>query len=140
MSIPRPLHLGPLPAAAINATLGTELPDGPVYLSARAHEYLSARAHEHIARDHAADYPIVTRHLRDVVARPTFVGQAPHHGRNMELVGRVPLGGGRGHVLVAVGLEPDDAGRYRVRTAYLLEEHKVEDRRRRNHLRLLAKS
>jgi CO/xanthine dehydrogenase FAD-binding subunit len=125
----KPLLLGPLPTQAIDATLGTELEPGQVYLS--------ARAHEHIAKDHPADYAVVMRHLPAVVARPTFVGQAPLHARNMELIGRVRVAGRRGHVLVAVGLEPDEGGRYRVRSAYVVEEAKVEVRRQKGYLRPL---
>jgi hypothetical protein len=104
MTIYKPVLLGPLPVDAINATLGTELESGEVYLS--------GRARQHIAEDHPADYPLVMRHLAAVVGAPTFVGRAPRHSRDIELVGRVPTAGDRGYVLVAVGLELDERGRY----------------------------
>ena len=50
------------------------------------------------------------------------------------------LAGRRGYVLVAIGLQPDDRGRYRVRSGYLIEEAtKVESRRRAGHLRALKR-
>lgn len=124
-----PLALGPLPVEAINATLGTELEAGDVHLS--------ARAHEHIARDHSADYATVMLHLRATIAEPTFVEQAPkrRENANVALVRRVPLTGGRGYVLLAVGLEPDERGRYRVRTGYLIREDVVTARRAKGYMR-----
>lgn len=50
------IEVGPLPAAMINRTLGTELVDGIVRVS--------RTAHRHIAQDHAADYPLVMAHLK----------------------------------------------------------------------------
>jgi hypothetical protein len=41
-------------------------------------------------------------------------------------------------VLVAIGLEPDDRGDYSVRTCYLLEAFKVDERRRQGRLRLVV--
>ena len=38
-------------------------------------------------------------------------------------------------VLVAVGLEMDDAGNYRVRSCYLVTEEQVDQRRRNGRLR-----
>jgi hypothetical protein len=40
-------------------------------------------------------------------------------------------------VLVAIGLEADDRGAYRVRTCYLLEAAKVEERRRKGRLKVV---
>ncbi len=68
------------------------------------------------------------------IASPTFVGQAPKHTRNFEIVKRVPRPDRRA-VLVALGIERDDAGEYRVRTCYLVEPEKVEQRRRNGTLR-----
>jgi hypothetical protein len=39
-------------------------------------------------------------------------------------------------VLVAIGLEPDGRGDYRIRTCYLLEAHKVAERRQQGRLRI----
>ena len=114
------LDLGWLPVDLINRTLGTELEPGRVRLS--------ARAHRHIAEDHPDDYATCSAALPTAIAAPSYIGQAPHHGDNFELVRRVRGLQGR-MVLVAVGLEPDKRGDFRVRTAYLIKEATVERRR-----------
>ena len=119
------LDLGPLPADLINRTLGTELEPGRVRLS--------ARARLHIAEDHPNDYQTCMAALPGAVAAPTYIGQAPHHARNIELVKRV-RGVEGWMVLVAVGLEPDRRGDYRVRSSYLVRESTVEGRRLRGRL------
>ena len=119
------LDLGPLPVDLINRTLGTELDPGRVRLS--------ARAHRHIAEDHPNDYQTCMAALPGAVAAPTYIGQAPHHARNIELVKRV-RGVEGWMVLVAVGLEPDRRGDYRVRSSYLVRESTVEGRRLRGRL------
>lgn len=119
------LDLGPLPVDLINRTLGTELDPGRVRLS--------ARAHRHLAEDHPDDYRTCMAALPGAIAAPTYIGQAPRHSRNIELVKRVR--GLQGWmVLVAVGLEPDRRGDYRVRSSYLVRESAVEGRRLRRHL------
>ncbi len=119
------LDLGWLPVDLINRTLGTEIEPGRVRLS--------GRAHRHIAEDHPGDYATCMKALPSAIAAPTYIGQAPHHARNIELVKRV-----RGiegwMVLVAVGLEADRRGDYRVRSAYLIREATVEGRRLRGRL------
>lgn len=117
----KPIELGPLPVEMINRTLGTELEAGEVRVS--------SKAHKHIAEDHAEDYEVVLENIEATITTPTFLGQAPHHARNIELVRRVRLEGRLGYVLVAVGLEPDDHGSYRVCSAYLIKPDQVESRR-----------
>lgn len=112
--------LGNLPVAAINAALGTELEPGPVRLS--------EAAHRHIAEDHPDVYQDCIAALPQAVAAPTFIGQAPHQGRNFEMVKRVVRPDGRS-VLVAVGLQPDDDGTYRVKSCYLISADTVDARR-----------
>ena len=119
------LDLGPLPVDLINRTLGTELEPGRVRLS--------ARAHRHIAEDHPDDYQICIGALPGAIAAPTYIGQAPHQSRNIELVKRV-RGVEGWMVLVALGLGRDRRGDYRVRTSYLVRESTVEGRRLRRHL------
>src|ERR1700722_5384157 len=105
------VDLGPLPDAAINAVLGTELEPGRVRLS--------ARAHRHIAEDHPDDYGVCFPALAEAVAAPSFIGQAPRRTGNFEMLRRINHPDGK-LVLVAVGLEIDDAGDYRVRSCYLV--------------------
>jgi hypothetical protein len=122
-----PIKCGPLPVDLINSVLGTELEPGEVRLS--------ARAHRHIAEDHAVDYAICIAALVEAVAAPTFIGQAPHQVDSFELVRRINHPDGKS-VLVAIGLECDDYGDYRVRSAYLIEEAKVTARRLAGRLRV----
>jgi hypothetical protein len=117
-----------LPVDAINRALGTELDSG--------HARLSRRAHRHMAEDHPDDYPACIAALRGgfAIAAPTFIGQAPDHPRNFEMIRRIGRPDGR-VVLVAIGLEPDDTGFYAVRSCYLLQPEKVENRRREGRLK-----
>ena len=105
--------------AAVNAVLGTELDPGIVRLS--------ARAHEHMAKDHPADYPTCIVALPDVIATPTFIGQAPGHTGNFEMLRRIARPDGR-VVLAAIGLQPA-AGFYLVRSCYLVSAELVNNRR-----------
>lgn len=116
----KPMALGPLPVEAINRALGTELEAGMARLS--------ATAHRHMAEDHADDYAACISVLADAVVSPSFVGQAPEHTRNFEIIRRVPRPD-RKSVLVAVSLEPDERGDYRVVSCYLIDEADVNARR-----------
>lgn len=122
------LDLGPLPVDTINRALGTEMELG----NAR----LSRTAHRHMAKDHPNDYPACIAALRDAVAAPTFVGQAPDQPRNFEMIRRIGRSDGR-VVLVAISLEQDAAGTYAVRSCYLLEPEKVDARRRDGRLKIV---
>ncbi len=113
--------LGDLPVAAINAALGTELEAGLVRLS--------ETAHRHIAEDHPHDYSDCIAALPQAIALPTFIGQAPGHARNFEMVKRIARSDGQA-VLVAIGLEPDETSAYRVKSCYLISAEKVDARRR----------
>ena len=120
------LELGALPVVAVNKALGTELRPGPVRLS--------RQAHRHMAEDHPADYASCIAALADAVAAPSFVGQAPGHGGNFELVRRIARPDGKA-VLVAIGLAPDGEGAYRVRSCYLITAATVDARRRAGRLK-----
>ena len=121
-------RIGPLPAAAINAALGTELEVADVWVS--------KVAHQHIALDHAEDYPAVKANIIDIVTCPTWVGQDPKHGGNFYLVRRIPQDG-KDALLVAIGLEPSEHGTYSVRTAYAIGEDDILTRRLRGSLHAL---
>ena len=89
-----PIDLGPLPVDAVNAVLGTELEPGNVRLS--------ETAHRHMAEDHPDNYAICIASLPYTIAEPSFIGQAPQHTSNFELLRRdepsgsqVRAGGGR---------------------------------------------
>lgn len=55
--------------------------------------------------------------LRLAIATPTFVGQAPGHASNYEIVRRIRHPDGEA-MLVAIGIERDQRGAYWVRTSY----------------------
>ena len=81
-----------------------------------------------MALDHPADYPVCIAEIRTAITRPTFIGQGPAQGRNFEMLRRVNHPDGK-VVLVAVGLEADKGGSYRVRSAYLVSAETVNERR-----------
>jgi hypothetical protein len=120
------IDLGPLPIDLINAILGTELDPGIVRLS--------ETAHRHIAEDHPADYALCFASLRIAISAPSFIGQAPKRTGNFEVLRRVNHPDGK-VVLVAIGLETDAAGEYRVRSAYLVSAQTVDERRRAGRLK-----
>lgn len=120
------LDLGELPVSVVNAALGTELEPGRVRLS--------RQAHRHMAKDHPADCAVCLAALPGAVATPSFIGQAPGHGRNFEMLRRIARPDGK-VVLVAIGLEPDDAGDYRVRSCYLVGPDMVDARRQAGRLK-----
>ena len=128
MSTPRlpSIDLGPLPVDIINAALGTELEPG------RAR--LSTAAHAHMAADHPGDYAACLAALPDAVSAPSFIGQAPGHTRNFELVRRIGRPDGQ-VVLVAVAIDLDEAVEYRVRSCYLISAETVDQRRRAGRLK-----
>jgi hypothetical protein len=119
------LELGPLPADAINRTLGHDLESGNVILS--------VAAQRHALRRHPEEYAKCMPHIASAVSRPDFLGDDfKNHGK-IELVVRVPaLGGG---LLVAVVIEPDGDGNYNVSSFYPVSAAKIENRRQKLHLK-----
>jgi hypothetical protein len=90
-----------------------------------------------MATKHPADYPICIVEIAAAIATPTFIGQAPGHSLNFEMIRRIGRADGS-VILAAISLEPDNLGDYRVRTCHLLEADKVEERRRQERLRLVV--
>ena len=121
---PLDLILGPLPTEQINRALGLELEHGNVILS--------AGAQKHAQRRHPEDYARCQPHVAAVAIDPLYVGNDFINDGKIELVSRVvALGGG---MLVAVCIEPDEAGNYAVTSFYPVSEKKIENRRQANHL------
>jgi hypothetical protein len=112
--------------AVINRALGTDLAPGNVRLS--------EQARRPIAEDHPDDYPVCMEWLRVAIAKPAFAGRAPHRRENSEVVRRIARPDGKA-VLVAIGLQVDDFGDYRVRTSYRITAQTVDERRRKGRLR-----
>ena len=82
-----------------------------------------------MAEDHPDDYALCIASLRLAISDPSFIGQAPKRFGNFELVRRINHPDGKA-VLVAVGLEVDRHGEYRVRSCYLVTRDVVDNRRR----------
>ena len=125
LPLDKPLYVridfGQLPVDAINSILGTELDPGRVYLS--------SQAHRHVAEDHPDDYAACLAALPITISSPSFIGQAPRHVGNFEMVRRINRPDGR-VVLAAIGLEPDARGDYRIRSCYLVSATTIDARRR----------
>lgn len=119
------LSLGPLPVDMINRTLNTHLEPGEVRLS--------AAAHKHIARDHPEDYALVMTEIQNAVRSPNFIGQAPKHGQNFEMIRRTK-GSNNSVVLIAIGLDVDDQGDYRIKSAYTIKSESLDQRRKSGHV------
>ena len=123
------IDLGPLPVDLINDALGTDLEPG--------HARPGEAAHRHMAVDHPADYPVCIAEIEAVIASPPFIGQAPRHNRNFEMIRRAGRADGSA-VLAAVGQEPDNRGDYGIRTCYLPEAEKLEERRQKGWIRMVV--
>jgi hypothetical protein len=95
------------------------------------------RYEDHPAKqDHPAAYAICIAALQaDAITAPTFIGQDPSHGGNFVLVKRVGMPDGRA-VLVGIGLEPIEDGRYSVRTSYLIPPRTITARRAAGRLKI----
>lgn len=139
MKYPR-IKFGPFPHKMVEKTLNLELEPGGLYLS--------AQAHKHIAEDHPTDYPIVGINLDNCVNNPNYIGQSPRHQRNIEFVKRLPvrdkLYDGTERIityiaLVAVSVERDQYGDYRIVSGYLIEEKDITTRRASGYLSLAKK-
>lgn len=125
---------GPFPADLVNRTLGTEIEPG--------NTYLSARAQQHMAEKHPADYPKISPHIEEIIRNPTFIGQSPHHNRNIEFVKRILVSETtqdgaelrRYTALLAVTLEKDRLDSYRIVSGYTINESDVHDRKVKNRL------
>lgn len=123
-------RIGPLPAASINAALGTELEVADVWVS--------KACHRHIAEDHPADYDLIMANLIDIIRSPTFAGQDPQHGKNFYLVKRLTTGSEPTPVLVAIGLELSEHSTFNVKSAYSIRQEDITSRRMRGSLQMLV--
>ena len=112
--------MSPLPIKVVNKALGTDLMPGNVNLS--------VSAHRHIAIDHPLDYEICLSNMLQCISRPSYIGQGPSNARNFELICRTGRTDRR-HILVAIGLDPNHSGNYRIVSSYLITHEKVELRR-----------
>ena len=113
------LELGPLPVDVIEATLGIELEPGPVVFT--------VSNQKHALREHGEDFGRCLPHVGAVVANPMYLRDDFRNAGKIEMITRIPsLGGG---LLVAVEIEPDAQGRYRVSSMYPVSQKKIDNRR-----------
>lgn len=122
--LPAPLYFGCLPVAQINLALQLELEAGDAVMS--------GRAQLHASRRHGEDYCRALPHVASVLANPLYFGDDFRNKGKIEIVGR-PQGWGE-HLLVAVDVVQDAAGRYHVTSIYPISAQKVEARREKSHL------
>lgn len=113
-----------LPIRLINELLSTDLFPGDVWLS--------AAAHRHIAEDHPEDYAACFSYLEEIVTDPGWIGQAPQHQSNIELLKRISAN--VGIALVALCIEPNRFGNYSVRSLYRIKQQDLGYRRRTNRI------
>ncbi|OAI30226.1 hypothetical protein A1351_09465 [Methylosinus sp. R-45379] len=114
-----------MPVKIINRVLELELEPGVVILS--------RGAQRHAFRQHGEDYAKCQPHVSSIVAEPLYIGDDfKNHGK-IELVGRVIAA--EIIVLVAVNIERDRHGRYHIASFYPISEEKVQNRKRKGHLK-----
>ncbi len=116
---PQKLFLGAMPVRMLESTLGLELDDGDVVLT--------ANAQKHASRRHPHDYPRLLPHIAAIVADPMYVGDDFKNPGKIELVSRVPSAGGA--ALVAVEVTPNANGEYAISSFYPISETKIQNRR-----------
>jgi hypothetical protein len=120
------LIIGPMPVAAVNKTLGTEIEAGQVILTRGAQRHANKR--------HPQDYPKCLPHLASVIANPRYIGD-DHSNSGIEIWGYV--GSLQSLVLVAIELIPDKAGRYQIASFYMVSEKKAQSRREKGYLKVV---
>ncbi len=83
-----------------------------------------------IAKKHLESLSVALLHLKEAIASPHFVGQAPHHFENIEIIRRTPAG----PLLVAIKIRNPRGFLVRplVASAYLIEQIKVGNRLKNN--------
>lgn len=123
------LLLGPLPVALINRTIGTELVEGEVILT--------SQKHDHVIKRHEHDYSACLPHIAAIIADPMYIGD-DFDNFGIEMIGRVHVADS--FVLVAIEIEPDDRGRYRIATFYMVSDQKVQSRRQKGFVKVAVKA
>ena len=122
------LLLGPLPAAMINRTIGTDLAEGEVILT--------SQKHDHVIKRHPRDYAVCLPHIASVIADPLYIGDDLKNS-GFEIIGQVQVVSS--FVLVAIEIEPDEVGKYRVATFYMISETKIQSRRQKGYVKVAIK-
>jgi hypothetical protein len=113
------LELGPLRVDLIEATLGIEVEPGPVVFT--------VSNQKHSATRHPDDFGRCLPHIGSVIANPTYLRDDFKNGGKIELIARVTAL--RSGLLIAVEIEPDELGRYRISSMYPVSQKKIDNRR-----------
>jgi hypothetical protein len=114
------LNLGWLDTAIINQTLKRSMPCG--------HVILTRTAHKHAAEKHPVDYPFCLPFLKEAIQNPSFIGYSLRNFDNIQVVFHHDALK-EGVMLVALSAEPDDRGKYRVRTFYRISVQALTEKR-----------
>jgi hypothetical protein len=120
------MPFGPLPVAAIKATLDIDLEPAIVVMS--------ANAQKHASRRHPVDYSNCLPFVAGIVANPLYMGDDFKNKGKIELVGRPPPLNGVS-ILVAVEIVLDRNGEYNVASFYPVSEKTIESRRDKRRLK-----
>ncbi len=92
------------------------------------HVILTRTAHEHAAEKHPVDYPLCFPFLKEALHNPSFIGYSPRNFDNIQVVfDHEALI--HGSMLVALSAEPDNRGKYRVRTFYRISAQSLRQKR-----------
>lgn len=103
-------HIEGLPFAAINAALSLRLEHGKVHIS--------RQTLRHIYERHPNDYAICVSAVEGIIKNPEFIGQAPHHRENFEVISQV----NDVNILIAISSIPDARGDYPIMSSYIIPE------------------
>ncbi|WP_112663052.1 PBECR2 nuclease fold domain-containing protein [Microvirga flavescens] len=123
------LILGPLPTEVIRWTIGIELDAGSVILT--------SAAQRHAANRHPEDYETCLPLLASVIADPLYVGDDFRNEGKIEIIGGAILP--ESFLLVAISIETDLDGRYRIASFYPISRKKAQSRREKGYLKIALK-
>jgi hypothetical protein len=118
------LDLGPLPVDLVSYILRRPLMVGIMHFSAANQDHAFER--------HGAEFLACLPHVAATIIAPDHIGQSPRHPNGFEMVRAVEQRGP--HVLVAVSLDLDIAGRYPIQSVYPIGYETVRTRLRKRHL------
>ena len=121
------LDLGPLPIELVGYALERKLPRGNVHFSAVSQDHAFER--------HGAEFLVCFPHVAATIITPDHIGQSPRHAEGFEMLRALDEISGYGaHVLVAISLDLDDAGRYAIQSVYPIGYAAVRRRLRKGYL------
>ena len=113
-----------LPCERVNELLKLELTGGAVHIS--------EKVLQHIKERHPLDGVDDMQVIESVIIAPDYIGQAPHHQENFELIKCVE----DRYVLVAVSGRLNDYGKYPVQSAYTVPRDTIHRRIRKGYLNI----